>query len=66
MRVLGFLGGCAAALLSACISEQTLTAPSADANPAVAASAYTILDLGTLGGSYSQANGINPTGQVVA
>ena len=67
MRVIGLLGGCAAALVVwACASDQTATDPSAVANlsPA-AASAYTILDLGTLGGSYSQANGINSQGQAV-
>jgi probable HAF family extracellular repeat protein len=55
-----------AALVMACTSEETLTDPSAEASPLSAAAAtYTAVDIGTLGGPYSGALGINGSGQVV-
>ena len=47
----------------ACTSEESLTEPSvaADAKQS-AAGIYTALDLGTLGGNYSEAKAINPAG----
>src|SRR5687767_3227617 len=52
--------------LAACASEDTLTEPSANAAPArVTTGTYNAVDLGTLGGSFSEARGINPRGQVV-
>jgi probable HAF family extracellular repeat protein len=49
----------------ACTSEQGPTEPSTPSLAPANAGAYTAVDLGTLGGSYSEAKGINPRGQVV-
>jgi probable HAF family extracellular repeat protein len=50
----------------ACTSEETPTEPSTSARPEMAvAKAYAAVDLGTLGGSYGQAQAINAAGQVV-
>src|SRR5918994_5105252 len=52
--------------VSACTSEDTLTEPSTEASSARAAGkTYRAVDLGTLGGNFSQAFGISPAGQVV-
>ena len=57
--------GLALAML-ACTSEQTPTELSSSPSLARAtARTYTAVDLGTLGGTFSQAFGINPVGQVV-
>ena len=50
-------------LFSACRSDST--APALDAAAPTAALGYTAVDLGTLGGTYSEALGINHSGQVV-
>jgi probable HAF family extracellular repeat protein len=51
--------------MAACTSEESPTGPSAEASPARAAvKTYTAVDLGTLGGGFSLAWGINPAGQV--
>jgi probable HAF family extracellular repeat protein len=50
----------------ACTSEKTTTEPSSDASLAVLAGGkYTIRDLGTLGGTWSQAFAINNAGVIV-
>jgi probable HAF family extracellular repeat protein len=65
MRSLILLSGAALGLL-ACTSEETPTEPSASASPKLAAvRAYTVVDLGTLGGSDAVAVDINPAGEVV-
>ena len=65
MRRLAFLLSCAAGLgLQACSSYQNPTAPSEDLALAEV-QAYSAIDLGTLGGNYSQAAAISPSGQVV-
>jgi probable HAF family extracellular repeat protein len=50
-------------LLSACASDAT--GPASDAAASTTALGYRIVDLGTLGGTYSEAFGINASGQVV-
>ncbi len=52
-----------APILSACLSESA--GPAADAAADVAALGYTAVDLGTLGGTWSEAYGINASGQIV-
>jgi probable HAF family extracellular repeat protein len=65
MRALILFSGAALGLL-ACTSEETPAGPSTSARPEMAvAKAYTAVDLGTLGGGYSQPQAINSAGQVV-
>ena len=65
MRSLILFSGAALGLL-ACTSEEPPTGPAGSPNLARATTgAYTAVDLGTIGGTSSQAFGINAVGQVV-
>jgi probable HAF family extracellular repeat protein len=65
-RLITLLCAALALGMSACTSEEALTEPSSEASSARAAGkTYIPVDLGTLGGSYSYAFGINPARQVV-
>ena len=66
VRLITLLSATMALGMSACTSEESQTGPSAEASPARAAvKTYTAVDLGTLGGTYALATGINPAGVVV-
>jgi len=66
VRLITLLSAAMALGMLACTSEETLTEPSASASHARAtAGTYAAVDLGTLGGSFSEARAINPSGQVV-
>src|SRR5262249_53238231 len=54
-----------ALVVSACTSEDTPMAPVDSPSLAQATRGYVAVDLGTLGGSFSEARAINPAGQVV-
>jgi hypothetical protein len=65
LRSITLLSSTMALGLLACASEPTTTEPSAPASPTLAtAASYTRLDLGTLGGSWSEATDINGAGVV--
>jgi uncharacterized membrane protein len=66
LRSITLLSSAMALGLLACASEPTTTEPSAPASPRLATAAtYTRRDLGTLGGSRSEATDINGAGVVV-
>jgi probable HAF family extracellular repeat protein len=66
VRLITLLCAAIALGLAACMSEEAPTEPHGGPSLARAgASAYTPLDIGTLGGAFSRATGINPAGQVV-
>jgi probable HAF family extracellular repeat protein len=66
VRLITLLSVTMAPGIAACTSEETPTEPSASASPELAlVKTYTAVDLGTLGGCCSVAEGINSRGQVV-